>query len=213
MGNKYEELEKLKNLKDNGVIAENEFEIEKQKILNSNNINKTINRQINEKTLNILKIMIIVATIFSVILFISFLIYVNNNYYKIKDYTIKNDTIVWDMEELERYNYSQAQKEYNKIVRKINLAKDTIYTGNRIYILFWIAFISTSILYLIQEILKHKRIIKPVIIIVLISALFILFFWLFDSRDAFNECKYYFREPKTFEKNFIDVIEEYDYYE
>ncbi len=31
--NKYEDLEKLQNLKENGVISESEFEIEKQKLL------------------------------------------------------------------------------------------------------------------------------------------------------------------------------------
>ena len=39
---KFEELEKLQNLKSNGTITEEEFEIEKYKILNNTSDNKKV---------------------------------------------------------------------------------------------------------------------------------------------------------------------------
>lgn len=59
---KYEELEQLQALKNNGSITETEFEIEKQKVLNSSdNTNKT-------KRNKVVKAVIIVLVIFGILL-------------------------------------------------------------------------------------------------------------------------------------------------
>ena len=54
MGNKFEDLEKLKQLKEDGTITEEEFNAEKTKILNSDNDNNSSSNESNNK--NILEI-------------------------------------------------------------------------------------------------------------------------------------------------------------
>ena len=67
---KLDDLERLNNLRENGTITSKEFDQEKQKILNSGNVNS-----INENTVR-LDIIGIVLSIYSVILvFVSFYIH------------------------------------------------------------------------------------------------------------------------------------------
>lgn len=67
---KLDDLERLNNLRENGTITSKEFDQEKQKILNSGNVNS-----INENTVR-LDIIGIVLSIYSIILvFVSFYIH------------------------------------------------------------------------------------------------------------------------------------------
>lgn len=65
MENKYIELEKWKNLKDNGYITEEEFNIEKQRILSLKDIN--INNKTNTKSTKIITLLIIIIVFIGII--------------------------------------------------------------------------------------------------------------------------------------------------
>lgn len=69
MENKYKELEKLNQLKANGTITENEFEVEKQKILNSKHTKIKVNRKLSRLFLFIMTLFAVITIILVIIHF------------------------------------------------------------------------------------------------------------------------------------------------
>lgn len=63
MGNKYNDLEKLKQLKDNGTITDTEFEIQKYKVLNA-----TTETKVNKNKSKIFFIISSIGIVISIIL-------------------------------------------------------------------------------------------------------------------------------------------------
>lgn len=115
MENKYNELEKLNQLKANGTITDTEFEIQKHKILNtSNTINKTIRKKGRAKLFFILTIIGLIITIF---LSIGYFYY--NYLWATEKYT-KNNGSLYSYEdglisEQEYKNMTKKEKDYKKI--------------------------------------------------------------------------------------------------
>ena len=116
---KYKRVEQLKELKDNGSITDEEFNKEKEKILNSNGLSKG-------------KIILIIAII-SIVAIISFLIIyffvikpnnistpvVNNNTSKEMDESTKNKETVENKNIVSFSNMNSDDKQYNEIQQYI----------------------------------------------------------------------------------------------
>lgn len=118
MENKYNELERLNKLKESGTITEQEFEIEKTKILNNNKSNSNNNKSLKiiVKVFCILSIIALITTIVIGIINVSY----NNKY---EQWFEDNPTGEMDKILGIKHDYSVRDSYYDKVksTRKIAL--------------------------------------------------------------------------------------------
>lgn len=107
MENKYNELEKLNQLKANGIITDVEFEMQKQKILNNTKKNRTLKKS---------KILFIVTIVF-IIITIGLFFYKNSCKQKERDYLSNHmtDDISLKNKKIKQYEYDQIQEQKSEL--------------------------------------------------------------------------------------------------
>ena len=118
MENKYNELEKLNQLKANGTITDAEFEVEKHKILNNVKKNRGLKKS---------KILFIVTIIF-IIITIGLFFYKNNCKQNERDYSSNHmtDDISLKYKKINQSEYDQIREQKNQL-RKSRITSETIF--------------------------------------------------------------------------------------
>ncbi len=131
MENKYNELEKLNQLKANGTITDAEFEVEKHKILN--NIKK--NRRLKKS-----KILFIVTIIF-IIITIGLFFYKNSCKQKEHDYLSNHmtDDISLKYKKINQYEYDQIQKQKSELWKSRTTSENIFFVSCGITIVFLVS--------------------------------------------------------------------------
>lgn len=121
---KSDQLEQLKNLKDNGVITEEEFENEKQRILNYEEHPKV---QLNKS-----KLYFIIATIFAIITVILIILFPKyKEEYEEYPYIEKMTEAEFDYKygEISKYEYEKIRKQVGKEYDKVSSKSKAVYIG------------------------------------------------------------------------------------
>lgn len=144
---KLEEIEQLQRLKESGAITQEEFEIEKHKVLNeqvSQTNKETINKKSKAKLFFILAGIFLVVTIMCIII----TLYMNNKFYQLTD----ESDYAWS-----KYSYDGTKSAYNhyeEIIEKMENVEDMFKIF--LYISFGIGAI-TIIMIIIGIVLKVKE--------------------------------------------------------
>ena len=144
MENKYNELEKLNQLKANGTITDAEFEVEKHKILN--NIKK--NRRLKKS-----KILFIVTIIF-IIITIGLFFYKNNCKQNERDYLSNHmtDDISLKYKKINQSEYDQIREQKNQLHKSRTTSETIFFASCGITIVF---LVSGVVVFIIE---KKKKI-------------------------------------------------------
>ena len=131
MENKYNELEKLNQLKANGTITDAEFEVEKHKILNNVKKNRGLKKS---------KILFIVTIIF-IIITIGLFFYKNNCKQNERDYLSNHmtDDISLKYKKINQYEYDQIQKQKSKLWKSRTTSENIFFVSCGITIVFLVS--------------------------------------------------------------------------
>lgn len=115
---KFEELEKIQDLKNNGAITDTEFEKEKQRILNTVNTSNTTNRTTSKKgTAKLFFTLTVVGIIIAIVLTIGYCYYRDNVWYDIYfDYTATKRSY----DEYDKYSTLRGRKENKKELEEVD---------------------------------------------------------------------------------------------
>lgn len=134
-----EDLERLKKLKDNGVITEAEFESEKQRILNSNSINET------KKGIKIFFSLTGVYIILTIIC-IGLWMYNNHCWYEIFDSNGYDDARLF-REDYKEYaiKYEEYQQELDKSSDRMDLFQILAFVTGGLSVIFLIIGIALKV--------------------------------------------------------------------
>lgn len=147
---KYEELEKLIELKENGILTEEEFETEKQKILNNNSKIKI--KQSKFKIFFILTIIFAVLTIISVCLYNHFSDVADDAYWGENGYDgYYLAKLNYKSNLISRDEYKEIEKEYETIENAFAFFEYSSYVVGAATVIFLI----TGIILKIKE--KNKN--------------------------------------------------------
>ena len=131
MENKYNELEKLNQLKANGTITDAEFEVEKHKILNNVKKNRGLKKS---------KILFIVTIIF-IIITIGLFFYKNNCKQNERDYLSNHmtDDISLKYKKINQYEYDQIQKQKSELWKSRTTSENIFFVSCGITIVFLVS--------------------------------------------------------------------------
>lgn len=147
MENKYNELEKLNELKKDGALTEEEFEIQKSKILNANVKTKKNNR-------NISKYFFILVAVF-VMITIGFVFYHKKCEQEHDDYLSEHMSTDVELKwgSITKSEYEQIEKQKEKNRKTEDTANKMIYISGGITIVL----LSAGIIFKVIELKKNKK--------------------------------------------------------